>query len=334
MRPSSAGQIRLSHEPHLVLDHVVVARASVEPEAPQERARRAVLAQRRRGEQREAVRAGAQRQCALRARCRCPCPASRRRPRRPPPRRPADRRRGRSGPRRRSSRRADRRRRSRRVGRDRSPSGTPARAPSALASAPRKRPRRDSGVSRANSAAMPSRSSEPIGRSPSHVPSARTSTSEPAIACMVLVSSRPSGARCRGLDVLVQPEHVRRVVLVLERDQAGVRLLAVRRPRCVRVAEEVDVRAAGRRVGGRRDDGARPLPVRAGAASSCQPVTALSTNGIERSANAVAPSATRPTAPPIWWTWISHCGPGAARWISQSRSMSSSSSRARFVALK
>ena len=31
---------------------------------------------------------------------------------------------------------------------------------------------------------------------------------------------------------------------------------------------------------------------------SCQPVTAFSTNGIERSANAVAPSATRATAPP------------------------------------
>jgi len=64
------------------------------------------------------------------------------------------------------------------------------------------------------------------------------------------------------------------------------------------------------------------------------PVSVEITYGIERSGNAVASSGTRATAPPIWCTWISHCCPGAARWISHSRSMSSSSSRARFVALK
>ena len=31
---------------------------------------------------------------------------------------------------------------------------------------------------------------------------------------------------------------------------------------------------------------------------------------------------TRATAPPIWWTWISHCGPGAAKCSSQNASIS------------
>ena len=45
-------------------------------------------------------------------------------------------------------------------------------------------------------------------------------------------------------------------------DQPGVRLLAVRRARRAGVAQEVHVRAAGRRVGGRLDDRARPADVR------------------------------------------------------------------------
>src|SRR6266508_2556638 len=124
-----------------------------------------------------------------------------------------------------------------------------------------------------------------------------------------------SGAACLRLDVLVQPEHIRRVVMVLQRNEAGVRLVAVRGPRGVPVTEEVDVRAPDGSVRCSRDHGPRPFRMR-------------------RPRVGVAPSATRATAPPIWWTWISHCGPGEATWISASRSISSSSSRARFVALK
>ena len=55
-----------------------------------------------------------------------------------------------------------------------------------------------------------------------------------------------------------------RVVFLLERLQPGVGLLAVRRASCARIAEEVHVRTAGRRVGGRLDDRARPADVRLG----------------------------------------------------------------------
>ena len=140
---------------------------------------------------------------------------------------------------------------------------------------------------------------------------------------------------CRRLDVLVQPEHVRRVVLVLQRDELRYvsspydDSAASVSPRKLTYARPVEASAAG------AIDLPRPLDVRtAPALGSCQPVTALSRNGIDRSANAVSPSPTRATAPPIWCTWISDCGPGACGCSSDSRSISSSSRRARFVALK
>ena len=94
----------------------------------------------------------------------------------------------------------------------------------------------------------------------------------------------------RRLDVLVQPEHVRAGRSRSSARRGGRRSRRrrptaprPRSPRKLTYARPVEASAAG------VDHGARPLacgPSRA--CGSCQPVTALSTKGMERSANAVA----------------------------------------------